>query len=361
MEIQLAHDHDSVDYPLVAGLDTTVGHGADSFFINDAITDPWSGRCLTTIVDTVLNHEKVIFPLWSKAAIQNLQEKMLPIIFSKSVGTDLLSVVSDISAEEVVLPANLIRSEYLIFAEWSKQHINELAGWSRYVLETPRLIHVRKSTPGPWELSEAAWPQKLGSQLAVQTGIPESDLKFSFQVFVRAVQYHKILGDSIPYFAHPIRERALGFLPVLREQKVQWSWGRYFVELFNRNRVPREVDWLLENVSRVRETMRKQQVNWYDLCERPRREQIEVLSGIASESTLPANLKDTTHRAIRIALTASAVVTSGIPVFGFPVIGVVLGLGAVAVEYWNGGIPGKLGKLNAFKGRLVWPGLFNET
>ena len=83
---------------------------------------------------------------------------------------------------------------------------------------------------------------------------------------------------------------------------------------------------------------------------------MELLSAIAAESNLPAKLKDSTHKVIKLALGAGAVLGATIPILG-----IMLGLGVVAVEMWRGDLPGVLGKVPIFKGQLVWPGLLKKS
>lgn len=341
-------------HPTQAGLDITTGHGTDSFFTTAGPTDPWAPRCVTTLIDTVINHNQVLYPLPSRAAVEMLEDSLLPLVFVEGGNRGLLEAKTDVSAEEVQLTSDQLIMEYQNFTEWARQEAVALAAWGKFHREAPRIaeshpIHV------PRHLVDDFWSTGRGDDLVRQTGIPDADLNYAFDVFVRSIQYHRILGETTLYFSHPVRDRALGALPVLVQHQDQWSWGRYLVQLIQEERASRDIGWLLDTVSAVRTLTRKYNATWYNLGQRPRPEQLALLSTIASESDLPAKLKDSIQRAMKIALAVGIVISSSIPV-----VSVILGLGSIAVEFWSGKVPGRLGTIPVFKGRLVWPGLVGK-
>jgi hypothetical protein len=342
-------------HPTQAGLDTTTGHGVDSFFYTEGRTDPWASRCVTILVDTIINHEQVLYPLWSRTVIENIEDRLLPSSFVEGSKHNLLKIVTKVSADEVRLPNDVLKQEFRSFTDWANANAQEVAGWVRYHRESPRIIEIHKLAKSTWVQADQLWKRRSREDLRQRTGLSDADLNFAYETFLRAIQYHHVLGESIPYVSHPLRNRAFGQVPIVLQHQDQWSWGRYFVELLNDERTPKDMGWLLGEVAEVRDLTRKYNATWYILGKLPRKEQMELLSTIAAESNLPAKLKVSTHKKIKLALGAGAVLGAAIPILG-----IVLGLGAVAVELWRGEVPGALGKVPIFKGQLIWPELFRK-
>lgn len=341
--------------PQQAGLDTTTGHGVDSFFYTEGPTDPWASRCISILVDTVINHEQVQYPLWSRTVIENIEDHFLPLSFVEGSKRNLLEMDTKGSADEVQLPTEVLRREFKNFSNLASANAREIAEWVKYHRSSSRIVDLHTAAKSTWKQADKVWKRRSRSELRQTAGLSDEDLNFAYETFLRAIQYHHILGASVPYIPHPIRDRAFGQVPTVLQYQKQWSWGRYFTKLMNNERVPKDIAWLLDEVSEVRDLTRKYNATWYDLDEVPRQEQIELLSTIAAESNLPAKLKDSTHKVIKFALGTGAVLSSGVPVLS-----IVLGLGAVAVNLWSGNLPGVLGKVQIFKGQLVWPELLQQ-
>jgi len=342
-------------HPTQAGLDTTTGHGVDSFFYTEGPADPWAPRCMTILVDTIINHEQVLYPLWSRTVIENIEDRLLPLSFVEGRQRSLLEIVTKVSADEVRLPREVLNKEYQNFTSWANTNAREIAGWVRYHREAPRIVELHRIAKSTWVQADKRCEKRKREELRQRIGISDADFNFAYETFLRAIQYHHILGESVPYVSHPLRNRAFGQVPIVLQHQNLWSWGRYFSKLIGDGRAPRDIGWLLDEVSEVRNLTRKYNATWYVLGRLPRKDQIELLSTIAAESNLPAKLKDSTQKAIKVALGAGAVLTSVVPVLG-----ILLGLGAVVVELWSGQLPGVLGKVPIFKGQLVWPELFDK-
>lgn len=344
-------------FPTQAALDTTTGRVANLLFTTEGLPHPWVTRCLCTLVDTIINHDQVVYLLPSRAVAERVNEGLedwfLPPPFVEGAKRDLLVVKTTVTADEVQLPLDILTSEYQIFSTWAEHNAPNLAWWIEYY-KVPRHIQIR-NVMVPTYLLDDFWVGHSDNRLSQRVGIPDADLKFAFEFFVRGIRYHHILGDSIPYFAHPVREHALGFVPVQVQHQAQWSWGNYFVQLFREERAPQNIDWMLDRMTSIKHLARKYNASWYTLNQRARDAQVEVLSTIASESDLPARLKDPVHKAIKATLAVGAALSSSIPL-----VSIVLSLGLVAVEFWSGGVPGKLGKIPVFKGHLEWPGLIEK-
>ena len=341
-------------HPAQAGLDTTTGHGVDSFFYAEGRIDPWASHCMTILVDTIINHEQVLYPLWSRTVIENIEDRLLPLSFVEGSKHNLLRIVTKVSADEVRLSNAALKKEFRNFADWAKANSQDVAGWVRYHRESPRIIEIHQLAKSTWAQADKLWKRRSREELRQRTGLSDADLNFAYETFVRAIQYHHILGKSVLYVSHPLRNGALRQMPIILQHRDQWSWGRYFAELIKRT--PKDIRWLLGEVSEVRDLTRKYNATWYVLGKLPRKEQMELLSAIAAESNLPAKLKDSTHRAIKLALGAGQVLGAATPILA-----IVLGLGLVAVEMWRGDLPGVLGKVPLFKGQLVWPGLLKKS
>lgn len=341
-------------YPPQAGLDTTTGHGADSFFFTDSPRDPWAERCLSNVIDAIINHKKVVYPVPTRTIIGILDRSFIPSSFMEGLERNWFEVKTDISTDEVQLSDTLLAKEYENFLEWSKHHYLELSALAKFQ-QTPRQKQARKILV-PTLLIDEFWASLPSNELERQMLIPETNLKIAFDAFARRVQYHWVLGDAVPYFPHPIREHALGFLPTIQQYQDQWSWGRYFVQLIEQENAPRDIRWLYDKVSTIRDLSQEYDATWYSLSKLPRPEQLELLASIASESNLPAKLNDYTQRIIKTVLGSAAVVS-----FSVPVLTVLFGLGAVAVEWWGGEVPGGIGKVIALRGQLEWPGLWDKN
>lgn len=341
-------------HPSEAGLDTTTGHGVDSFFHAEGQVDPWSSLCVTIFIDTIINHEQTLFPLWSRAVVDNLEDELLPMSFAISKKHNLLKSITKTSADEIRLPAETLKSEFDNFNVWAKSNARKVAGWVRYHREAPRIVQLHKLAKSTWLQADKHWKRRNKTELLQQTGLSDSDLNFAYETFLRSIHYHNILGENTPYISHPIRSRAFGQVPVILQHQEQWSWGRYFVEIMNDGLVPKNIDWVLDQASKIKDLTKTNNATWYVLGKSTKKEQQEMLSSIASEANLPMKLKDSTHKAMKLALGTGAVLSSTTPL-----IGVILGLGVSVVELWNGRVPGIVGKVPIFKGQLTLPGLFN--
>jgi hypothetical protein len=341
--------------PEIAGLDISTGHAVDSFFSTNAPFDPWAPICLSIFIDTVINHKSILFPLPSTAAVKKLDDPLLPLIFVEGKKFGLIEAKTDASADQIQLSAKQLEKEYKLFVKWARENAVLLAGWMKFHREAPRIarshaLHV------PKHIIDDFWDKKQTEELSRQTGIVEPDLNYAFDVFARSIMYHKILGEDIPYFAHPVRDRAFDYLPVIAQYQERWSWGQYFVQMYNRDNSYRDITWLLEKLSSIQETTFKYNSTWYNPNNQSPNLQIDLLSSIASDSGLPAKLKNDIHKMLKIGLSVGTALLS-IPL---PVASIILGLGAVAVESWSGNVSGNLGKMKVFKGHLEWPGLLGK-
>ena len=346
------------NHPTQAAIDTTTGRVADLLFTTKVPPHSWVTRCLGTLVDTVINHSQVIYLLPSREVAERVEERgeewFLPESFVEGEKRGLLGVKTDITADEVQLPFDLLASEYRIFSSWAEQNALDLAWWLEYY-KVPRHIRIR-NVMVPRYLLDDFWATHGDEGLSSRIGVTLDELRFTFEFFIRGIRYHHVIGETIPYFAHPVRDRALGFLPIQAHHQMQWSWGKYFTQLFEREKAPRDIRWLLDRLCSIRDLTRKYNATWYTLSQRNRQTQVEILSTIASESDLPATVKDSTQRALKAALAIGAAASSPIPV-----VSIILSLGLVAVEYWSGTVPGRLGKIPAFKGHLEWPVLLRPV
>jgi hypothetical protein len=341
-----------ISCPTQAGLDTTSGHGIDSLFTNEGLTDPWALSCLSKFVDTTINHNKVFYPVPARSVVEEFEDWLLPFSFVEGRKYGLLEMKTDATADEVVISSEVLAAEYQKFSEWAKQNAHELRGWLKYHRRSQRI----KRTHGifvPKHITDDFWAMRPDKDLTREIGIQDVDLSYSFDAFIRAIQYHHVLGSAIPYFPHPIRNCAFGFYQAQFHHEATWSWGQYFTRLLDEDKMPLKIGWLLDKISSIKNLTVKNDATWYLLGRLPRKDQIDLLSTIAAESDLPAKLKALTHKRIKITLEVSTALLS----LPLPIVSVLLCLSTVAVEFWSGDMPGRVGKLPVLKGHLVWPGL----
>jgi hypothetical protein len=208
----------------------------------------------------------------------------------------------------------------------------------------------------PWNRIREYISAKNLAKLMTQTGILENDLCYAFDVYARSIQYHKILGEGTSYFAHPVRESAFTYLPTLVKYQNMWSWGQFFIQAVKANPHYRDTDWILEKIFSIKNTTQKYNATWYDLANVSEKAQVELLTTIAVESELPSIIKDETYKKIKLILNLGTVLSAFVPLLT-----VILGTGAVAVEFWNREMPAKAGKLSIIKGHLEWPGLTSKN
>lgn len=336
--------------PKYAGLDVTTGRCADLIFDPEGTSDPYSSKCLRVFIDTLINHKQIICPLSSRIFADNLEDSFFPNIIVEAKKQNLILFKTDVSADEIRLPIDILSKEYIRFSSWAKEHSLELNSWLEYY-QNPDHAKLRSKLV-PKYLVHEFWSMKEKDDLHRETRIPESELEFAFDFFVRGIKYHQMLGENTPFFPHPARERAFGFAPIEFQGQNQWSWGEYFIHLLGENENKRDIIWLVDKISSIHLLTQKYNASWYNIKQHPISSQLDLLSTIASEADMPAKIKDKAHKALKASLGIGTILTAGIPL-----VSVVLGFSTVLVELWNKDIPGKFGKIPIFKGYLKWPGI----
>ncbi|MBC7773989.1 MAG: hypothetical protein H7246_01020 [Phycisphaerae bacterium] len=344
----------------LAGVDISTGHATDSFFNTNTPLDPWASRCLTTLADSFINHNQVFYPLPSKVALAKLDEHLLPLIFVEGQKHGLIRPKMGAAADQVQLPPEELAKELENFYKWAIENSTDLKSWMRLHRESPR-IAISHPEHVPKHQVEEFLETNHGEELAGSLGMSFADFNYAFDVFARSVQYYHVLGESTRYFAHPIRDRAFGHMPILTELQKQWSWGRYFLRLIQETPKYKDIGWMLDKVSSIRNLTQKYNAAWYDLVGQSQPVQIELLETIASECDLPAKLKTSTRKKINATVNIGAGMVSAYVLASMPVVAVILQTGSTYIlDNWNGAVSGKLGRVSIFKGHLQWDGLVSK-
>lgn len=342
--------------PSRAGVDTTTGFGCDSLFDDGAIGDYWKFDCLATVIDVLINHHSVTFPLASAHLAATMSNETVPDFFTMAHDQCLLQPKTDITGEDVHISSTLLEDEYLVFKRWSVENRVALARFLEYHFEVPAISNYH-SERTPTVLVRNFWRSKDHSDFERRSGVAAIRLEYGFDVFVRALRYHEILGCDTAYFPHPVRERAFARSASEIRHQESWSWGRCLLQLCLEGRVPLEPNWILERTSLIRQLTQQNEATWYDLSGQPLIEQRDVVSSIAAEADLPGRVNDRTQRLIKLSLGAASAATG----LAIPVVGVVLASALVGVEAWSGNAPSSAGRVPLLRGQLAWPGLMNET
>jgi hypothetical protein len=305
-------------FPTHAGIDSTTGRGVDLVFTPEGLSTTYAMVCLGTFIDTVVNHNQLVCPLPSRIVDGNLEERFLPASFIEADKHGLLQLKKDVSADEVRLPPKVLATEYQNFSSWSKQHTVELAEWLNYYKD-PHNAELRSAVL-PTYLAHDFWFTRRKDNLGQELGIRDSELEFAFDFFLRGIKYHKILGETIPYFPHPVRRFAFGLLPAQAQREQEWSWGQYFIKLLKADQEKRDLKWLMDTLSSIHDLTMKYDATWYTSIQRTTAQQVELLSTIASESDLPAKLKESTHKTLKMLLAIGGAASS----LTVPLVGVIL-------------------------------------
>lgn len=134
--------------------------------------------------------------------------------------------------------------------------------------------------------------------------------------------------------------------------------SQYFLGQLKADRIPRDLDQLLDYVARVRESSLRHGATWYLLNSKTRREQEELLSTVAAECGLPAKLKGRALKNLQFLTAALGVAAAAEPVLGLSA--GVLGAFVLRVRLNDGYVPIAASRIRVFKGQLTWPELLRE-
>lgn len=341
---------------LKSGVDITTGHGADSFYYKNEITDPWASRCLTNFIDAVVNHEEVEYPLPSDVALARLDEELLPRTFVDGQEHKLILPLTTQSAEKIILEDDELNKQFCSFFKWSTGDDSlKLAGWARFHRENKRLAHSH-DIHVPIHMVQEFWnrlPQQQKNDFVRLLQIPDSYVSYAFDVFVRSVQYYRILGATNPAFFHPMRDKSYSELSLLSRYQRQWSWGKYLTGFCMNAGYFNDRRSLFAKLENIRELTLKYHATWYELSPQPKSNRIDLLSTIASQCNLPAKLKDEAVQQIRTFLFAATFVNYSEPIINLSLFG-----GRIAAQVWKGNVSTTLAAtIPALKGLMVWPDL----
>ena len=332
------------------GLDITTGHAVDSFFYTKQIKDPWAEHSLKQTINLAINHEKILFPLPSNKAKEELDFSDLPKIFAKGGDIGIKPFLTK-TADDITFPSELLNIKYILFSEWAIQNPVQLVEWATYHRETPSLKESHLKHVPIHKVSEF-WNARIDKTLNNEINLSDDSLLYSFDVFVRGLLYSKLFTNNEHCFFHPIRDKVFGETLLLNQYDYLWSWGDYFINQMKTHNSYYNTSWLIEKLISVKEETIRLSADWYSLANKSQKDKVEAIENVAIKSNLPAELKNKTKKIVQSSFGLAAAAT-----FTIPLVSAIFAIGAIAVEWVSDKVPGKLGSYKVFKGQLKWPNL----
>lgn len=355
-----------------AGTDITSGHAIDSL-VRQELVDPWAPDCLQRFVDTLVNHQRTYFGLPTTVASTLPLEFFLPALFRDAQQRSLLSPVLGPSADQIEIRPD-DRVVYLcVFHTWLEHPTNaaRLEAWLRLHFENIDVARGHQLSVPDRYLATSYQLANLPS-LAARLGIGVAQLDYAFDVFVRTVQYHIALGESRPYFPHPLRDTLIldcDTAPV--PKRVVFSWGAYVAHVVEINPSYRSAAFILDTIEALREEVhaahRGVAPTYYALSGLPSKQQIALIEATAADAKLPGKLKDDVQKTLKKNIDAVQWVLSGVAGVTIPeaidkMFAVLLiNSGVYKIKELVGSIlPGAMSGMRLLKGRMEWPRLFTR-
>ena len=339
------------------GTDISSGHAADSGF-SGGVRDPWSDDCLVTFADIAINYDDVVYPLPSDSARLQLEPDKLPDIFVRGRANGLISPLLSVTASSIQLSDNKILAEWPRFALWAESEAEKLREW-RFLHSTSRDILDSHDLHVPEHVVDAVWSSIDRDSVLRVIDLDDYGLKYAFDVFVRTIQYDNVLGPARRYYAHPLREKALGDYLELKAFQQKWSWGRYLVGVMKSGIAPLDPSWFIDRVAEIRGRVVPSEsypgARWSDLAGGEPKEQHGRLEQIAADLRLPAELESWAVNSLAVAFGVGGLVTA--PNYA---ISVILGAGAIGIGVAPRTVSGTVASIPILRGALKWRGLFSE-
>src|SRR3954453_5674678 len=214
-----------------AAIDISTGHAVDSVFPTGR-QDPWARESLRIFVDTVANHKDVVYPLSSMAAAAGESDANLPEIFASARKSEwkIIKAFQGATADTITMSADDVREQFIAFTTWLTDEPDDLLrvrDWAAMHLEEPRIAEAHPRTV-PAHVTAEFLATIPAETVAHHFGLTYRQLEYTFDVFLRGIQYNAVCQASTPYFAHPLRERLAPSNGSTRfEQLSAWSWGGY--------------------------------------------------------------------------------------------------------------------------------------
>jgi hypothetical protein len=350
-----------------AAIDISTGHGFDSA-LREHRRDPWASDAVQIVVDMSVNHREVVYPHPSTAAAAADVDENLPEVFARARTKEwrLVRALPGKTAQTIAVPTTDIRAQFNAFTDWLTSEPDDLVRVRAWVFmheEEARIAEAHVRTVPAHQVVEflAGIPAQL---IADGLGMSYRQLEYTFDVFVRGIQYNEICADAAPYFPHPLRARLrMANSATQFEQLSSWSWGGYVAALVAADPSFRDISRLLELIQSIRaETLRG--ATWYDIATLSPSDQIDRIENVAAAAALPARLKDDLQkfvernlRAIGFLGPAAALIAGGPTLLGVSV-GVLVAAGTYRLaEGSKDYLPGAASRLPILKGHLRWPGL----
>ncbi len=278
----------------------------------------------------------------------------------------IISPVSSTFAEDVPAPLEWLEDEFACFLNWAPEVFPSLSSWCAQhgsltkARQAEQRIPGRISPPVRGFLSELRDPRLTA--LSGRTGIDPILLALAFDVTIRGLQYHRIIGPDTVYFAHPIRSRLLSSKVHSRHPlKIRWSWGSLIAQEVEEGRIENSPLRIMEIVADLRLRSLRAKATWYGLSPRRDRDAHDIVAAIAADAKLPAKLRSAVKKKLANWLAVAGIAAKAVEKgTGYPTsyLGIVLEAGALAVHEWSGDVPAFANSVGFCRGLLDWDGLF---
>jgi hypothetical protein len=355
----------SQDFPKHSGTDITAGVGADSFLSASGESDPWGEQCLGSLLDNMINHERVRYALPTREAAEIDNLESLPTILQVFRKTGVVEPITRFNASDALTPDHqMLARECEHFALWANRNATELRAWidlhSQKNVENFHWERMRGKVQ-PWVEEFYSTTTLVFEELSRSMHRPQSRIVYAFDVMARGLQYVWVFAmDGTTYFPHPMRK------PLLQGQATTttfedlktWSWGRLITRLITEGKVKRNPEHVSEIVDRLRSRVLRAEpeATWYGLAGKSHEAKREIIETIAAEAGFPAQLRHEIHQRIALSFAVTGMAAS---VLGHHDVGLSLEFVALASHQWKGTVPGVVPKIY-HKGLWEWPELFSR-
>lgn len=286
-----------------AAIDISAGHAIDSLFRDDLI-DPWAFESLERFIDAAINHPRLMFPFPSADAIKNDSDENLPELFAvaRQPSWRLIAGLQSSPADSFSLPDEVALRQFELFEQWisaEQKNLQSLKFWLEMHQHTKRIRLAHGVTVPVHKMASLVERARLEA-LTCSAGIPSvQQLEYAVDHFLRGIQYSMACGSSYAYFSHPIRDALTLTNPAaIFEAPCAWSWGKYFSALLKDNAKYRDMHFVLESVSALRELSLRAGATWYDIGSYSPTHQLSIIETVASEANLPYKIKEKTQGVI---------------------------------------------------------------
>jgi hypothetical protein len=332
-------------------------------FLRERPVEPWAEESFMTVVDISVNYTDFYYPHPTKKSLKDakISGNLPPFL----VQLDTFGVIKsyDKAVAEELRPSNHHLIE--VFGQFTEFALNETRNLKEF-LNFHFLPENKERHIG--QMGEKRDIQDFVKNFVAQQNEPKVlsekievapiQLSYAFDVFYRGQQYDEILG-GIPYFNHPLRDSL--FRKRLTE-RIRFSnlptWGRCLARLIHENKFSRKVDEVTDFLRQLKENIRVAEIGW--------EEWNSSLSDPNKVSELEDKVKEVAANVGLPALASKELLMLGVSGVGLGV-DALLGTGGLVTFLLEAGtwfmapenfyIPGKLGKIDLLRAKLIWPDL----